>query len=81
MAIFRGSPPIPIPGSHTSTIPGSTPAGAVSMFDNGNTRVSRSGGIVGGMVLSIDEGDRIISRPSSPLIWEDTRRPWDLPSA
>ena len=36
-------------------------AGAVSMFDNGNTRVSQSGGNSRGMVLSIDEGNRIIT--------------------
>ena len=31
------------------------------MFDNGNTRVSQSGGNSRGMVLSIDEGNRIIT--------------------
>jgi hypothetical protein len=36
-------------------------AGAVSMFDNGNTRVSQSGGNSRGMVLSVDEGNRIIT--------------------
>ncbi len=35
--------------------------GVVSMFDNGNTRISQSGGHSRGMVLSVDEGSMVIT--------------------
>ena len=61
MAILRGLSSDPYPWFSHQHDARFDASGAVSMFDNGNTRVSQSGGNSRGMVLSVDEGNRTVT--------------------